>query len=129
MSWRNHLPPGAKNRPGPTHRLDFRVSASAACRAIVTGKKPRRLRFPTGYGLSVTAIQLAHAFSVLANNGRMVPLSLIHVDEAPKATQVIPGKRRQDHARHVATMIEAPRGVFPRPGAGVSRGRQVRYGT
>ncbi|ATN08680.1 penicillin-binding protein 2 [Pseudomonas sp. FDAARGOS_380] len=65
-----------------------------------------------GYGLSVTAIQLAHAFSVLANNGRMVPLSLIHVDEAPKATQVIPEKVAKTMQGMLQQVIEAPRGVF-----------------
>lgn len=65
-----------------------------------------------GYGLSVTAIQLAHAFSVLANNGRMVPLSLIHVDEAPKATQVIPENVAKIMQGMLQQVIEAPRGVF-----------------
>ncbi len=65
-----------------------------------------------GYGLSVTAIQLAHAFSVLANNGRMVPLSLIHVDEAPKATQVIPENVAKTMQGMLQQVIEAPRGVF-----------------
>ncbi|MCT6980937.1 penicillin-binding transpeptidase domain-containing protein, partial [Salmonella enterica subsp. enterica serovar Oranienburg] len=65
-----------------------------------------------GYGLSVTAIQLAHAFSVLANNGRMVPLSLIHVDEAPKATQVIPESVAKTMQGMLQQVIEAPRGVF-----------------
>lgn len=65
-----------------------------------------------GYGLSVTAIQLAHAFSVLANNGRMVPLSLIHVDEAPKATQVIPENVAKTIQGMLQQVIEAPRGVF-----------------
>ncbi|WP_343077584.1 penicillin-binding protein 2 [Pseudomonas sp.] len=65
-----------------------------------------------GYGLSVTAIQLAHAFSVLANNGRMVPLSLIHVDEAPKATQMIPENVAKTMQGMLQQVIEAPRGVF-----------------
>ncbi|WP_178114386.1 MULTISPECIES: penicillin-binding protein 2 [unclassified Pseudomonas] len=65
-----------------------------------------------GYGLSVTAIQLAHAFAVLANNGRMVPLSLIHVDEAPKATQVIPENVAKTIQGMLQQVIEAPRGVF-----------------
>ena len=65
-----------------------------------------------GYGLSVTAIQLAHAFSVLANNGRMVPLSLIHVDEPPQATQVMPENVAKTIQGMLQQVIEAPRGVF-----------------
>ncbi|WP_164485607.1 penicillin-binding protein 2 [Pseudomonas sp. R5-89-07] len=75
-------------------------------------KKAETATLSYGYGLSVTAIQLAHAFSVLANNGRMVPLSLIHVDEAPKATQVIPEKVAKTMQGMLQQVIEAPRGVF-----------------
>ncbi len=65
-----------------------------------------------GYGLSVTAIQLAHAFAVLANNGRMTPLSLIHLDEAPKSEQVIPENVAKTVQSMLQQVIEAPRGVF-----------------
>ncbi|UXZ25412.1 penicillin-binding protein 2 [Pseudomonas sp. YeP6b] len=75
-------------------------------------KKAETATLSYGYGLSVTAIQLAHAFSVLANNGRMVPLSLIHVDEAPKATQVIPENVAKTIQGMLQQVIEAPRGVF-----------------
>ena len=75
-------------------------------------KKAETATLSYGYGLSVTAIQLAHAFSVLANNGRMVPLSLIHVDEAPKATQVIPENVAKTMRGMLQQVIEAPRGVF-----------------
>ncbi len=75
-------------------------------------KKAETATLSYGYGLSVTAIQLAHAFSVLANNGRMVPLSLIHVDEAPKASQVIPENVAKTMQGMLQQVIEAPRGVF-----------------
>ena len=75
-------------------------------------KKAETATLSYGYGLSVTAIQLAHAFSVLANNGRMVPLSLIHVDEAPKATQVLPENVAKTMQGMLQQVIEAPRGVF-----------------
>lgn len=75
-------------------------------------KKAETATLSYGYGLSVTAIQLAHAFSVLANNGRMVPLSLIHVDEAPKATQVLPESVAKTIQGMLQQVIEAPRGVF-----------------
>ncbi|TFY93734.1 penicillin-binding protein 2 [Pseudomonas nabeulensis] len=75
-------------------------------------KKAETATLSYGYGISVTAIQLAHAFSVLANNGRMVPLSLIHVDEPPKATQVIPENVAKTMQGMLQQVIEAPRGVF-----------------
>ena len=42
-----------------------------------------------GYGLSVTAVQLAHAYAVLGNQGTNVPLSLLRLDRAQDGVQVI----------------------------------------
>lgn len=42
-----------------------------------------------GYGLSVTAAQLAHAYAVLANEGKTVPLSLLRLDQKPEAVGVM----------------------------------------
>jgi cell division protein FtsI (penicillin-binding protein 3) len=66
-----------------------------------------------GYGLSVTAIQLAHAYATLANDGRSVPLSMVRADgERSAGVQVIP----QDVAKTLQGMlqqvVEAPGGVF-----------------
>ncbi|WP_215730971.1 peptidoglycan D,D-transpeptidase FtsI family protein [Pseudomonas lalucatii] len=64
-----------------------------------------------GYGLSVTAVQLVHAYAVLANSGRNVPLSLTRVDRTPEGVQVIP----EDVARIMQGMlqqvVEAPSGA------------------
>jgi cell division protein FtsI (penicillin-binding protein 3) len=65
-----------------------------------------------GYGLSITALQLAHAYATLANDGRLVPLSMVRVERAPEGAQVVP----QDVAKTIQGMlqqvIEAPRGVY-----------------
>ncbi|MBP8185885.1 MAG: penicillin-binding protein 2 [Pseudomonas sp.] len=66
-----------------------------------------------GYGLSVTAIQLAHAYATLANDGRSIPLSMVRTDgERTAGVQVIP----QDVAKTLQGMlqqvVEAPGGVF-----------------
>ncbi|HCJ31054.1 MAG TPA: cell division protein [Pseudomonas sp.] len=42
-----------------------------------------------GYGLSVTAAQLAHAYAVLGNEGNNVPLSLLRLDQPQEGMQVI----------------------------------------
>ncbi len=65
-----------------------------------------------GYGLSVTAVQLAHAYSALANGGGMTPLSMIRVDDKPHATQVVPGEVAKTVRGMMQQVIEAPRGVF-----------------
>jgi cell division protein FtsI (penicillin-binding protein 3) len=65
-----------------------------------------------GYGLSVTAVQLAHAYSVLANNGRSTPLSLARVDRRPDSAQVIPESIAKTMQGMLQQVIEAPGGVY-----------------
>jgi cell division protein FtsI (penicillin-binding protein 3) len=45
-----------------------------------------------GYGISVTALQLARAYATLANDGKKIPLSLLKIDQAPQGEQVIDKK-------------------------------------
>jgi cell division protein FtsI (penicillin-binding protein 3) len=42
-----------------------------------------------GYGLSVTPLQLAHAYAILGAHGRALPVSLLAVDQPPQARQAI----------------------------------------
>ena len=65
-----------------------------------------------GYGLSVTALQLVHAYAALANDGKMVPLSILKVDKAPEAVQAIPKETAETVQGMLQQVIEAPRGVF-----------------
>ncbi|MCP3871372.1 MAG: penicillin-binding protein 2 [Gammaproteobacteria bacterium] len=74
-----------------------------------------------GYGLSVTPMQLAQAYGVLAADGVRRPVSLLRIDQAPKGTRVLSRKT----ARAVRTMMKAvvsPAGTAP--GAAVA-GYQV----
>jgi len=73
-----------------------------------------------GYGLSVTAVQLAHAYAILANEGRNVPLSMVRLDRQPVSTQVID----QQIAKTVLGMLQA---VVEEPGGGGSRARVPGY--
>ena len=62
-----------------------------------------------GYGTSVTALQLAQAYTVFASGGRLVPASLLRLESPPAARQVV--SRRT--ARRVLAMLE---GVVSREG-------------
>lgn len=42
-----------------------------------------------GYGMSVTPIQLAQAYSIFANGGIKIPISLVKIDKAPVGERVI----------------------------------------
>jgi cell division protein FtsI (penicillin-binding protein 3) len=56
-----------------------------------------------GYGMSVTALQLARAYSVLAGDGVLKPVSFVKVDEPPLGEQVMPA----EVARQVRSMLES----------------------
>lgn len=74
-----------------------------------------------GYGLSVTAVQLAHAFAVLANDGRNIPLSLLRQDRVPvDGVQVMDAQI----SKSVMGMLQA---VVEEPGGGGSRARVPGY--
>lgn len=64
-----------------------------------------------GYGLSVTAVQLAHAYAVLGNQGRNMPLSLLHKDHvASTGAQVIDPKITSDVMNMLKAVVEEPGG-------------------
>ncbi|MCU7796809.1 MAG: penicillin-binding protein 2 [Candidatus Thiodiazotropha sp. (ex Myrtea spinifera)] len=55
-----------------------------------------------GYGLSVTPLQLARAYAVLANDGIRMPVSLLKLEHLPEGERVL----RKRTARAVVKMLE-----------------------
>jgi len=55
-----------------------------------------------GYGISVTSLQLAQSYAVLANGGYLKPVSMISRDKAPEGKQVI----NADISNAVLAMME-----------------------
>ncbi|USQ14765.1 penicillin-binding protein 2 [Legionella lytica] len=66
-----------------------------------------------GYGLSATALQLAKAHMIFANDGRLIPVTLIHNDPPTAGVQVI----KPETAKQVLAMMEA---VLGKDGTGKS---------
>nr|WP_168191040.1 penicillin-binding transpeptidase domain-containing protein [Pseudomonas sp. PIC25] len=83
-------------------------------------KKAETATLAYGYGLSVTAVQLAHAYAVLANQGQNVPLSMVRLDNKPAPTQVID----REIAHTVLGMLQA---VVEEPGGGGARAKVPGY--
>ena len=55
-----------------------------------------------GYGLSMTPLQIAHAYAALAGEGLSRPVSLVRVDKPPIARRVVSAET----ARSVVAMLE-----------------------
>jgi cell division protein FtsI (penicillin-binding protein 3) len=71
-----------------------------------------------GYGISVTALQLAHAYAALANDGVLVPLTLTRRDQPVKGESVM----SVGTARQVRAMLELAVG-----GDGTGSAARVRH--
>ena len=66
-----------------------------------------------GYGISVTTLQLARAYAVLANGGELVPVTLRRQDAAPEGARVLSAKVAQS----VRQMLELAVGAEGTGGA------------
>ncbi len=60
--------------------------------------------FSFGYGMSVTTLQLARAYTVLANGGRLSPVSFLALEEAPAQQEQV---MEPAVAKRVLKMMEA----------------------
>lgn len=56
-----------------------------------------------GYSISVTSLQLAKAYAIFANQGRLIPITLLHHEDKQQGMQVI----SKDTSAKVLAMMEA----------------------
>lgn len=66
-----------------------------------------------GYGISVTTLQLAHAYATLANDGIKMPLSLLRVEKPPVGVRVVDEKIAHE-------MMQMLQSVLQKGGTGLS---------
>ena len=101
------------------HRAGFGAAPASGFPGEVPGvlrhhERWRRIDRATlsfGYGLSVTALQLAQAYAAIANGGRLPALSFERVDTAGPGTRMMSAAT----SRHLRRMLE---GVVARDGTG-----------
>jgi cell division protein FtsI (penicillin-binding protein 3) len=65
-----------------------------------------------GYGISASALQLAQAYAVLANDGVKLPVSLLKLARAPEGERVM-GRRTALDVRHMLEAVVAQDGTAP----------------
>lgn len=79
------------------HRVGFGEETGIGFPGERSGSLVNRTNWPPfalatlsfGYGISVTTLQLAHAYATLANDGVKIPLSLMKLDKAPEGKRVV----------------------------------------
>jgi len=87
---------------GETTSSGFPGEASGLLTHASQWNKVRRATLAFGYGMSVTALQLARAYSVLAHDGKIQGVSFIRQDKVQDSQQVIKTKI----ARQVRAMLQ-----------------------
>lgn len=65
-----------------------------------------------GYGLSVSAVQLARAYATLANGGVRLPLSLLRLSAPPKGVQAMAPQVANRVRDMLVQVVEGPRGIY-----------------
>ncbi len=91
-------------------RLGFGQSTGTGFPGESIGLLPNRRRWSSvetatlafGYGLTVTPLQLAQSYSIIANEGESRPVSLLKLESAPPATRIVDAQI----ARQIAAMLK-----------------------
>jgi cell division protein FtsI (penicillin-binding protein 3) len=98
---------------GAAPRLGFPGEANGRVRPYKTWRPIEQATMSYGHGISVSLLQLAHAYSVFARDGEMVPLSLVRVD-APRTPWVVISAETSRRVRHMLELAVQPGGTAPR---------------
>ncbi len=98
---------------GAVPGLGFPGEASGKVRPYRSWRPIEQATMAFGHGISVSLVQLAHAYLIFARNGELVPLSLTKVETAPSPRRVL-SVRTAQAVRHMLEMAVQPGGTAPR---------------
>lgn len=87
---------------GMTTGVDFPGEAAGSLPIRQRWRDIEKATLSYGYGVSVSALQLARAYGVLANNGVLLPATLFKQEKAPQGEEVIAA----EHANNLVKMLE-----------------------
>jgi cell division protein FtsI (penicillin-binding protein 3) len=114
---------------GRKPELDFPGLATGRLRPHASWRPIEQATMSYGYGLSVSLLQLARAYTVFARDGELIPLSLVHAAAAPStvgaAAAPVPGVPilPPEIARTVRGMLQLAAG----PGGTAPKAQTVGY--
>ncbi|HJV25129.1 MAG TPA: penicillin-binding protein 2 [Aromatoleum sp.] len=94
--------------------LGFPGEAGGRLRPAHTWKPVEQATMSFGHGISVSLIQLAHAYLVFARDGEMVPLSLRKLDGPPAGGKRVFSSETVHEMRAMLEMVVSPGGTAPR---------------
>lgn len=101
--WEKYNQLGLGQAPG----TGFPGEATGSLPAPVRWSRSERATLSYGYGLSVSAVQLASAYTALANNGVRLPPSLLRLSEPPQGSPAISPTVANDLLNILETSVAA----------------------
>ena len=98
---------------GAKPQVPFPGAVSGRLRAHKTWRPIEQATMSYGYGLSTSLFQLAHAYSVFARDGELVPVSMLKNEEPAVGVRVISEKNALA-MRHMLHLVTGPGGTAPK---------------
>ncbi|MHB8951145.1 MAG: peptidoglycan D,D-transpeptidase FtsI family protein, partial [Rhodoferax sp.] len=98
---------------GQKPQLPFPGAVSGRLRAYKSWRPIEQATMSYGYGLSTSLFQLAHAYSVFAREGDLVPVTMLKSSGAATGVPVFQ-PRHADAVRHMLHLVTGPGGTAPK---------------
>jgi len=98
---------------GQKPQVPFPGAVSGRLRPYKAWRPIEQATMSYGYGLSVSLMQLAHAYTVFGRDGDLPPLSMLKVTEPLVGQPVFKGKVARD-VRHMLHLVTGPGGTAPK---------------
>jgi cell division protein FtsI (penicillin-binding protein 3) len=98
---------------GQKPQLRFPGSVSGRLRPYKSWRPIEQATMAYGYGLSVSLFQLAHAYSMFARDGELVPSTLFKEEGSPQGVRVLQPKIAQE-MRQILHLVTMNGGTAPR---------------
>jgi cell division protein FtsI (penicillin-binding protein 3) len=102
---------------GQKPRVDFPGAVTGRLRPYRSWRPIEQATMSYGYGLSVSLLQLAHAYTAIARDGELVPLSILDdpaADAAPVSGPRVMSAHAAQALRQMLQMAAGPGGTAPR---------------
>ena len=93
--------------------VPFPGVVSGRLRAYKTWRPIEQATMSYGYGLSTSLFQLAHAYSVFARDGELVPVTMLKTEERTGGVRVMSARHAAD-VRNMLHMVTGPEGTAPK---------------
>ena len=98
---------------GQKPQLNFPGAISGRLRPYKTWRPIEQATMAYGYGLSASLLQMAHAYTVFARDGEVIPVSMLKQDQAVSGLRVLSPETARE-IRHMLQMAAGPGGTGPK---------------